>query len=154
MSARWQNRKTQSLLPNRNTNLTITYGPKYLYESSKIWLGSCIPDEHKTKNSHFEMKNRNGFIYPKLVLSSSWHSSILRENVSLQLLQSGKRQNGTYLKHLSIYMHCWRSWFLSYLIHTATKTDIIQMTWGSLEKKEMGQTACCGCHCSAIKCRT
>ena len=33
-------------------------------------------------------------------------------------------------------MHCWRSWFLSCLIPTATNTGIIQMTGGSLEKKK------------------
>ena len=34
-------------------------------------------------------------------------------------------------------MRCWRSWFLSCLIHaSATKTDIIRMTQGSLEKKQ------------------
>lgn len=55
-------------------------------------------------------------------------------------------------------MHCWRSWFLSCLIPTATNTGIIQMTGGSLEKKKRNgpdslQWLSLLCQI-AIKCRT
>lgn len=34
ISTRWQNKKSQPLVSNRDTDLTPIYGPKYLYENS------------------------------------------------------------------------------------------------------------------------
>lgn len=79
MSTRWQNRKSQASFPNRNTNLSMIYRPKYLYERSRFQLRSCNSlDEHKLKTASLRWVRRN-FTLLTAALPWSQNSSVLKE---------------------------------------------------------------------------
>lgn len=59
ISERYWNKKSQPLLPQINTNLTMICGPKYLYENSIIQLRIfTTPHVHKAKNTCIDTVRR------------------------------------------------------------------------------------------------
>lgn len=43
--SKWQNRKPQTLFPDRDTNITTLYGPKSLWEASRNQLRGAVPKQ-------------------------------------------------------------------------------------------------------------
>lgn len=80
-SARWQIRKSQFLFTHRNTNLTMIYRSKHLYENARMQLSSCsTPGEQKTKKSCIETGKKSNSTLTVPVPPRNCHRSALWEN--------------------------------------------------------------------------
>lgn len=107
-------RTSRPCCPIETPNLTMIYGPKYLYENSRIQLRSfSSPGEHKAKNSCVETGGRtiSHFLhqfFPQADTAQNWEKC-----TTLQVFPQGNKKRGVCVHCSSFLEGCLRDWVLS-----------------------------------------
>lgn len=157
-SAKWWNRKSQPTFSQWNTDLTIIYGQKYLYEPSKFHLASWgMPGEHRVKNSHIWTGNKNNFTLPTSLnifihfypSSKPEQISARRECPGLWHSSSGGGKRTVMYSMLQLFRGLPKRPVSTSLHLEALKELELCRCLGTAEKKEEWWVACCGWHGSA-----
>lgn len=133
MSARWQNRKFQPSFPYRNINLTMIFGPKCLYENSRIQL---ISYKHKAENSYIKMGKKSNSTLLTPAPPPCQHSLVPGENaLAHNFSLEGKEKSGVCIQNSGFLEGCLGDWFLYKFIWNTNGVSIIWIPGDCWERR-------------------
>lgn len=130
--------KSQPSSLNTNTNKTVLFWPKYLYETSRIQFRICnTQSKHQTERNLFEMGNKRSSTVLVSIPCFSWNSSAPREIHSAHNFSPGDKE---WVKHTSNSPNlsgcCPKHLLLSPLTQSTDTTSIVRMPRSSWKQRK------------------